>query len=77
LKELQGRERVTRWQGWAQQGDLPALFAELMALHYDPQYERSQSKHFVQWAQRQVLETNDLTAQGIAALAGQMYAGQE
>ncbi|MEG3000307.1 MAG: tRNA 2-selenouridine(34) synthase MnmH [Comamonas sp.] len=75
LKELQGKERVMRWQGWAQQGDLSALFAELMALHYDPQYERSQSKHFVQWAQRQVLETADLAEPGIAALAGQIHAG--
>ena len=75
LKELQGKERVTRWQDWAQQGDLPALFAELMELHYDPQYERSQSKHFVQWEQRQVLETADLSAPGVAALAQQIQAG--
>ena len=75
LKELQGKERVARWQDWAQQGDLPALFAELMELHYDPQYERSQSKHFAQWAQRQVLETADLAEPGIAALAQQIQAG--
>ena len=74
LKELQGRERVERWQGWAMEGCLPPLFDELMRLHYDPQYERSQSKHFVQWAQRQVVESADLTQRGIDVLAQQVAA---
>jgi tRNA 2-selenouridine synthase len=44
LKEMQGKETVTRWQQWAHEaGDLPHLFAELMALHYDPHYERRKS----------------------------------
>ncbi len=43
LKELQGKERVQRWQDRARAGDLPALFAELMGMHYDPHYERSQA----------------------------------
>ena len=36
-------------------GELSPLFAELMALHYDPHYGRSQSRHFDAWAQRQVI----------------------
>lgn len=72
LKELQGKERVERWQDWARAGQLPPLFHELIALHYDPQYERSQSKHFACWAQRQVLESADLTQRGIDALAVQL-----
>ncbi|MDR2324400.1 MAG: tRNA 2-selenouridine(34) synthase MnmH [Acidovorax sp.] len=74
LKELQGRERVTRWQQWAQEGALPLLFDELMQLHYDPQYARSQAKHFSHWGQRQVVESDDLTEHGIAAVAAQMLA---
>lgn len=73
LKELQGRERVQRWQQWAMEGELASLFEELMALHYDPQYERSQSKHFSQWPQRWVLESADLTEQGVEALSLQIY----
>jgi tRNA 2-selenouridine synthase len=60
LKDLQGKETVQRWQAWARSGQLALLYAELMALHYDPLYERSQAKHFAQWAQRQVLAVDDL-----------------
>lgn len=69
LKELQGKETVQRWQQWAEAGQLAPLFAELMALHYDPHYEKSQARHFVQWAQRQPLQTDTLDHAGIGALA--------
>ncbi len=72
LKEMQGKERVQRWQAWAETGakaDLAALFAELMALHYDPHYARSQARHFAAWPQRQRLASDDLSDAGIAALA--------
>ena len=72
LKEIQGNETVARWQAWAREGDLPALFEELMRLHYDPQYARSQSKHFTQWPQRQCLPANDLSVPAVQALATQM-----
>ncbi|CAN5131107.1 tRNA 2-selenouridine(34) synthase MnmH [soil metagenome] len=75
LKELQGRETVARWQAWAVAGDLPALFAELMALHYDPHYRRSQLNHFDEWAQRRVVAAEDLSEAGIAAVAEAMLAG--
>ncbi len=69
LKELQGKETVQRWQQWAQDGALAPLFTELMALHYDPHYERSQSRHFQQWTQRQPVQACDLDDAGIATLA--------
>jgi tRNA 2-selenouridine synthase len=69
LKELQGKETVQRWQDWARAGDLPPLFAELMTLHYDPHYQRSQERHFETWAQRRVVSASDLSDEGIAALA--------
>ncbi len=72
LKELQGKEAVTRWQAWAQAGNLADLFAELMALHYDPQYQRSQSRNFVHWGARQSVQADRLDADGIAALAQQV-----
>lgn len=72
LKEIQGSETIARWQAWAQAGNLPALFDELMRLHYDPQYERSQSKHFAQWGQRQSMGANDLSEAAIPALAQRM-----
>jgi tRNA 2-selenouridine synthase len=69
LKEMQGKAVVQRWQEWALEGDLPQLFAELMALHYDPHYERSQARHFEKWPQRQQVAAPDLTEQGIEAVA--------
>ncbi|MFG5777259.1 tRNA 2-selenouridine(34) synthase MnmH [Comamonas sp. J-3] len=69
LKELQGKEVVGRWQEWARTGDLPALFAELMALHYDPHYQRSQERNFEQWPQRASFESQDLSDAGIGQLA--------
>lgn len=75
LKELQGKETVQRWQDWARAGELPPLFAELMAQHYDPHYQRSQARHFEAWAQRGVIAAGDLSEAGIAALADAVLAG--
>jgi len=69
LKELQGKETVERWQQWAQAGELAPLFAELMALHYDPHYQRSLARHFHTWPQRRHVVARDLSEQGIAAIA--------
>ena len=69
LKELQGKETVRRWQEWARAGDLPHLYAELMALHYDPHYERSQARHFLSWAQRREVQATDLSDAGVEAIA--------
>ncbi|GAB2738652.1 tRNA 2-selenouridine(34) synthase MnmH [Melaminivora jejuensis] len=69
LAELHGKATVQRWQGWAQMGELAALFDELMRLHYDPHYGRSQQRNFARWDARQRLAAPDLTPAGIAALA--------
>ena len=69
LKELQGKETVQRWQAWARAGELSPLFAELMALHYDPHYARSQARHFTAWPDRARVESSDLSDAGIEAVA--------
>ena len=51
-----------------------ALFAELMALHYDPLYARSQSTNLFDWEQRQTVQADDLSPQGIGNVADQMLA---
>ncbi|HEY2254758.1 MAG TPA: tRNA 2-selenouridine(34) synthase MnmH [Variovorax sp.] len=76
LRELQGKAVVQRWQQWALAGELPQLFAELMALHYDPHYERSQAHHFQRWPGRQRIAAMDLTPAGIEALADTMLASR-
>jgi tRNA 2-selenouridine synthase len=44
LAELHPRATIERWQAWARQGELPALFEQLMLQHYDPLYGRSQRR---------------------------------
>jgi len=69
FKEAQGKDTVARWQGWARGGDLAALFAELMALHYDPHYERSQARHFARWGERAGVAAGGLSEAELPALA--------
>jgi len=74
LKELQGKVTVQRWQEWARAGELPPLFTELMSLHYDPHYERSQERHFERWKQREAVVARDLSDEGISELADALLA---
>ncbi|WP_076997507.1 tRNA 2-selenouridine(34) synthase MnmH [Variovorax sp. KK3] len=69
LKEMQGKETVQRWQAWALAGDLPPLFGELMRLHYDPHYGRSQARHFAGWQLRDRVQASELTPSGIDDVA--------
>jgi len=74
LHELHSRETLTRWQAWAREGQLPPLFDELMRLHYDPSYARSQAAHLFHWDTRRAVHTADLGEAGIAELARQVLA---
>ena len=74
LHELHSRDTLARWQAWAREGQLPLLFEELMRLHYDPSYARSQAAHLFHWDTRRAVHTADLSEAGIAALARQVLA---
>ncbi len=74
LKELHGKQVVARWQDWALRRELPPLFAELAALHYDPAYARSQGSHFSGWKARRQVVAEDLSDDGIAGLARRIAA---
>jgi len=75
LKDMQGKENVSRWQEWARAHALAPLFAELITLHYDPHYERSQARHFVRWPERQQVPTDDLSAAGVEDIARRILGG--
>lgn len=74
LKEMQGKEAVARWQQWALAGELAPLFEELMSLHYDPHYQRSQERHFRAWSHRQGVPAQVLDQAGIESLARRIAA---
>ena len=74
LLPLHGHAIIGRWQEWALAGDIAPLFSELMALHYDPLYARSQSRNLFQWQQRHTVQAQDLSPAGISAVAEQIMA---
>jgi len=69
LHGLQANETITRWQAWAVAGELRPLFAELMALHYDPLYMRSQNGHYQRLRSAVQVEAASLDEAALLALA--------
>lgn len=74
LRGLLPNETLLRWQAWARARDLAPLFAALMAEHYDPLYARSQGQHLQQLVDAQRVEVDDLSEEGITALASRVDA---
>jgi tRNA 2-selenouridine synthase len=46
LKGLQSTETLDRWASMIAAGDFPLLVEELLTLHYDPLYQRSQTSNY-------------------------------
>jgi len=74
LKGTQSNETLARWQAWARERQLPALFEEMMTLHYDPLYARSQGRNFQRLSQAVQAQSQDLSPAGIADLARRIAA---
>ena len=74
LKELQGSERIARWQSLAETGEYRTLVGELLAQHYDPLYARSQQRHLTQLDGATVLAVDDLSPRSLNALATKILA---
>ena len=77
MREQQSKASIAQWQAWAEAGALPQLFEALMLQHYDPQYQRSQSRHFSRWQQRQSLGLERLSPEAIAGLASELLRAEE
>ncbi|WP_232096442.1 tRNA 2-selenouridine(34) synthase MnmH [Denitratisoma oestradiolicum] len=69
LKGLQSNETLARWQALVDAGDFRTLVMELLTLHYDPLYQRSQSHNFQDYQQAPRYTSADLSPVGIEALA--------
>ena len=65
LVELQGKERVQRWQAMAQAGQWAEVFASLMHEHYDPLYERSMKRNFADLRDAPVVVLRDGSTQAL------------
>jgi len=74
LREVLAKDLLAQWQAWALAGDLPPLFSDLMAKHYDPLYRRSQSRDLRALPDAAVVTTDSLAPEGIEAIARQLLA---
>jgi len=74
LTELQGKERVQRWQAMARAARWGELFGELMREHYDPLYERSMQRNFAGLGASQPLMLADGGEAALRAAAQELLA---
>jgi tRNA 2-selenouridine synthase len=73
LRGLQSNETLLRWNALIAAGAFPALVAELLELHYDPLYQRSQDKNY-RYSDAPLFVADDLSPVGVAAVAAQIRA---
>lgn len=76
LCNLHSRDTIERWQGYATNGQWRALVSELLELHYDPLYRRSQQNNYNGLKAPQTFSTDDLSPAGVAVLADGISASQ-
>ena len=69
LRELQSKETIEHWLALVAVGDFRGLVAELLERHYDPLYQRSQSKNYADYGAAAGFATDDLSPAGVARLA--------
>ena len=72
LNNLQSHETIERWQGFARNGEWRTLVCELLELHYDPLYRRSQNRNFSGLGAPQTFSINDLNPASVNTLAHQV-----
>lgn len=69
LRKLQSREAIERWLDYVDRAQWRELVAELLELHYDPLYHRSQNNNFTGLSSPTNFACDDLTPEGVAKLA--------
>ncbi len=69
---LRGRSVVEHWQLQAQTGQFAEVVQALLQQHYDPAYQQSMQRNFVQFGQAIALHPTDRSAQAMTQLARQL-----
>jgi tRNA 2-selenouridine synthase len=72
LRNLQSRETIARWHEYVGNAQWRELVSELLELHYDPLYQRSQNRNYAGFGTPQSFATDDLTPDGVQAVARQI-----
>jgi tRNA 2-selenouridine synthase len=76
LDTLQSRETLAHWYGLVEQGEFRNLVAELLEMHYDPLYQRSQSKNYRDYEGAPCFATDDLSPAGIKTMVQEILAAE-
>jgi tRNA 2-selenouridine synthase len=74
LKGLQSNETLERWRTLIAVKDFPSLVEELLTLHYDPLYERSQASNYNSFAGAKRYATERLDAAALDQVAAEILA---
>ncbi len=77
LVELRGKATVQAWKAHVQSGDIPRVVRELLAVHYDPGYERSMAANFACYGQAQATRAADRSPAEMERLALQLIASEQ
>jgi tRNA 2-selenouridine synthase len=75
LLSLHGRDKIGRWHGMANAGQMAELVDELLQEHYDPAYLRSISRNFAQFPQADVLALEDIAPAAFLRAAQHLHRG--
>lgn len=74
LRGLQSLETLARWENLVTAKEFRALVGELLELHYDPLYQRSQARNYAGFETALRLPTADLAPSAIRQLAREVLA---
>jgi tRNA 2-selenouridine synthase len=74
LIDLKGRAVVEAWQTQIRAGEMAPVVSDLLTAHYDPGYETSTRRNFVQFAQARVLTLAGHSMQAMAQGAQMLVA---
>ena len=77
LHGLQSNETLAGWQARVAAGEWPQLVEELLTLHYDPLYRRSQGTHYAGQPDSPRYASDDLSPVGIEYLASAIVQGRK
>ena len=72
LHSLQSHDRLSRWNDFIAAGEFRQLVEELLTLHYDPQYLRSQKRNYVEHQTGSALNVDQLSPAAIDAIAREL-----
>ena len=75
LHTFHGTKRLQHWEGLIREGAFHTLVDELLALHYDPGYLRSQVNHFVELPKAGVIAISDAAPEKMRAVARGLLEG--